>query len=74
MLPQQNQQFLLKAEFLSFLTKSDDNRILKETITVISSKPRCKDYNARFTTEPYTDQKCERYCRFSDSKSVIKAC
>ena len=77
MLPQQNQQFSLKAGFLSFLTKSVVNGILTGTDSVIPSNPPWKDCNAQLPTvplKPYTDQTCGRCRRFSDSKSVMKAC
>ena len=46
---------------------------LKGRISVISSDPPCKNGNARFTMIPlqrFTDKKCGRYRRFSDSKNV----
>ena len=42
-----------------------------KNVSVIFKYRPCKDGNARFTTVPlkrYSDQKCERYTRFSDSK------
>ena len=42
------------------------------SVDVLLGDPQCKDSNPRFTTVPfklYYDKKCERYCRFSDSKS-----
>ena len=43
----------------------------KLNVSVISSELSCKDGNARFRTvplKPLSDQKCERYCRFSRFK------
>ena len=44
--------------------------IIKETVSVLSSDPLCRDDNARFKTvslKPLSDQKCRR---FPESKSV----
>ena len=49
-------------------------RFFKGTVSVISADPSYKDDNVRFTTVSLSDQKCERYYRFSNSKSVFFFC
>ena len=47
------------------------------SVDVLLGYPLCKDSNPRFTTVPfklYYDKKCERYCRYSDSKSGFFLC
>ena len=57
-----------KSRFSYFIIPTHSSKSLKGTVSVISS-----DGNARFTTvllKSWSDQKCEKYRRFPDSKNA----